>query len=77
MRLNHMELAMGLEPMTKSLNVPAHSFPTNGGPGPSPRVMGGPTRSEDTNPHALEPHGAGDGTRTHDLPLTRRLLWPN
>ncbi len=20
--------------------------------------------------------GAGDGTRTHDLPLTRRLLWP-
>ncbi len=68
---------MGLEPTTQSLTEAPREPTVNGDPGASPQVMTGPSEATDTKSRALYEYGAGGGTRTHDLPLTRRLLWPN
>ena len=67
---------MGLEPMTRSLEVPTLDSPTSARLDPARRRR--KVRREARTPiiMRLERNGAGDGTRTHDLPLTRRLLWP-
>ena len=50
------------------LLAPTHTLSQEG--------TGGSERSEDSISAGSCVSGAGDGTRTHDLPLTRRLLWP-